>query len=196
MGFLRWLSRPYYSALDGDELPDRFKNSHVWKSLLPWLLGALLISASFAVGRLSVANATAEAQSQKAIKTEETFRGLSRKSCADFAVLLPTQPGCSSRRFRPLTKRTSLVEVVHHEFIYNRTFGENSLAAAKAWEDLFPQQGGYFRHPVIAPRRATFSVFHYLHCLVRSHHAPHTRDDPDVFFIRMGFVKAIGRYTA
>ena len=54
-------------------------------------------------------------------------------------------------------------------FRYNRTFGERpSDESHKAWKDLFPEQGGYFRHPTLAPQRSAFSVFHQLHCLVKS----------------------------
>ncbi len=52
-------------------------------------------------------------------------------------------------------------------FTYNRTFAENSVASEEAWEALFPKQKGYFTHPTLAPERSTFSVFHYLHCLVK-----------------------------
>ncbi|KAF2019172.1 hypothetical protein BU24DRAFT_114526 [Aaosphaeria arxii CBS 175.79] len=40
-----------------------------------------------------------------------------------------------------------------------------NLTTNKAWLDLFPMQGGFFRHPKIAPERSTFSTFHQLHCL-------------------------------
>lgn len=52
---------------------------------------------------------------------------------------------------------------------YDGTFGEVSSDADRAWEDLFPRHGGFFNHPTIAPERSTFSVFHQLHCLVRTH---------------------------
>lgn len=52
-------------------------------------------------------------------------------------------------------------------FHYNRTFGEApSNFSNAAWLSLFPIQGGFFKHPTIAPQRSAFSVFHQLHCLV------------------------------
>ncbi|KAH8676551.1 hypothetical protein BGZ60DRAFT_259733 [Tricladium varicosporioides] len=51
-------------------------------------------------------------------------------------------------------------------FRYNRTFGERpSNKTNQAWNGLFPHQGGYFRHPQIAPQRSALAVFHQLHCL-------------------------------
>ncbi|APA11826.1 hypothetical protein sscle_08g065960 [Sclerotinia sclerotiorum 1980 UF-70] len=52
-----------------------------------------------------------------------------------------------------------------HKFVYNQTFVETGPTADKAWESLFPAQGGYFRHPTVSPARANFAVFHQLHCL-------------------------------
>ena len=53
-------------------------------------------------------------------------------------------------------------------FHYNRSFTERpSEYTDGAWHSLFPRQGGYFRHPQIAPSRSAFAVFHQLHCLVR-----------------------------
>ena len=59
-----------------------------------------------------------------------------------------------------------VVKTSPHVFIYNRTFAEKSDAADNAWSVLFPRQAGYFTHPTVAPNRSTFSVYHYLHCLV------------------------------
>lgn len=54
-------------------------------------------------------------------------------------------------------------------FHYNRSFTERpSQYTDDAWQSLFPRQGGYFRHPQIAPSRSAFAVFHQLHCLVRN----------------------------
>lgn len=59
------------------------------------------------------------------------------------------------------------VERIPQVFTYNRTFSERpSLNTDSAWESIFPLQGGFFRHPVIANERSAFSVFHQLHCLV------------------------------
>ena len=52
-------------------------------------------------------------------------------------------------------------------FRYNRTFGSApSDLTDRAWDALFPEQGGFFKHPTIAPQRSAFAVFHQLHCLV------------------------------
>ena len=59
------------------------------------------------------------------------------------------------------------VDTVSQVFKYNRTFGDvPSNYTNQAWEDLFPLQGGFFKHPDLAPERSAFSVFHQLHCLV------------------------------
>ena len=51
-------------------------------------------------------------------------------------------------------------------FAYNRLFAERpNTTSDKAWHDLFPAQGGFFKHPELAPTRSTFAVFHQLHCL-------------------------------
>jgi hypothetical protein len=59
-----------------------------------------------------------------------------------------------------------LVSSVSEVFLYNRTFGEPpSDRTNAAWASLFPKQGGFFKHPTIAPHRSAFAVFHQLHCL-------------------------------
>lgn len=58
-------------------------------------------------------------------------------------------------------------------FRYNRTYGSPpSNITNAAWAALFPEQGGFFKHPSIAPDRSAFSVFHQLHCLVRPNPLP------------------------
>lgn len=60
-----------------------------------------------------------------------------------------------------------LVEKAPRVFRYNATFAERpSVITDSAWESLFPAQGGFFKHPTIAPERSAFAVFHQLHCLV------------------------------
>ncbi|PVH90660.1 hypothetical protein DM02DRAFT_471231, partial [Periconia macrospinosa] len=55
---------------------------------------------------------------------------------------------------------------IEHSFKYNRSFSyPPSRFTNHAWRDIFPTEGGFFVHPTIAPTRATFSVFHQLHCL-------------------------------
>ena len=52
-------------------------------------------------------------------------------------------------------------------------FGETpSNCSDKAWKELLPKQGGFFKHPDIAPERSAFSVLHRLHYLLSSY--PHT----------------------
>ena len=75
--------------------------------------------------------------------------------------------GVSSDRWVARKINVELVDTVSLVFKYNRTFGEvSSNETIRAWEELFPEQGGFFRHPTIAPKRSAFSVFHQLHCLV------------------------------
>ncbi|KAH7385372.1 hypothetical protein DE146DRAFT_680987 [Phaeosphaeria sp. MPI-PUGE-AT-0046c] len=53
-----------------------------------------------------------------------------------------------------------------HRFEYNRTFTEKpNTTTNAAWKELFPEQGGFFKHPDLAANRSTFAVFHQLHCL-------------------------------
>ncbi|KAF2258863.1 hypothetical protein CC78DRAFT_503967 [Lojkania enalia] len=53
-----------------------------------------------------------------------------------------------------------------HVFRYHRLFAEPPNSTTdKAWLSLFPTQGGFFKHPVLAPKRSTFAVFHQIHCL-------------------------------
>lgn len=67
-----------------------------------------------------------------------------------------------------LTSRLFLVQHNRHNFTYNPLYASlGNLTTDKAWLDLFPYQGGFFQHPQIAPKRATFAVYHQLHCLVR-----------------------------
>ncbi|KAK7182249.1 hypothetical protein DPSP01_006967 [Paraphaeosphaeria sporulosa] len=58
------------------------------------------------------------------------------------------------------------VDTIDHTFRYNRSFSyPPSNHTNHAWREIFPEEGGFFVHPVIAPTRSTFSVFHQLHCL-------------------------------
>ncbi|KAI8944220.1 hypothetical protein F4801DRAFT_585663 [Xylaria longipes] len=51
-------------------------------------------------------------------------------------------------------------------FMYNRSFSyPPSEHTNHAWSDIFPQNGTFFVHPSHASKRATFSVYHQLHCL-------------------------------
>ncbi|KAK2051585.1 hypothetical protein LY76DRAFT_640053 [Colletotrichum caudatum] len=40
-----------------------------------------------------------------------------------------------------------------------------SPAVDEAWASLLPKEGGFFRHPKLAPRTSCMAVFHQLHCL-------------------------------
>jgi hypothetical protein len=56
---------------------------------------------------------------------------------------------------------------VDEVFIYNDTFAQKpSHESNTAWDDLFPNHGGFFMHPTLATKRSAFSVFHQVHCLV------------------------------
>ncbi|KAI0199448.1 hypothetical protein F4808DRAFT_432518 [Astrocystis sublimbata] len=51
-------------------------------------------------------------------------------------------------------------------FVYNRSFSyPPSERTDHAWSDIFPPKGTFFTHPDQASKRATFSVYHQLHCL-------------------------------
>jgi len=51
-------------------------------------------------------------------------------------------------------------------FTYNRTFSEPpSYDSDQAWNSVFPSNGTFFVHPVVAPTIAVYSAFHQLHCL-------------------------------
>ncbi|TVY58743.1 Oxidase ustYa [Lachnellula cervina] len=58
------------------------------------------------------------------------------------------------------------LDTLTHTFLYNRSFSyPPSDHTNRAWRNIFPQEGGFFVHPTVAPTRSTFSVFHQLHCL-------------------------------
>ncbi|KAK2042700.1 hypothetical protein LZ31DRAFT_623228 [Colletotrichum somersetense] len=40
-----------------------------------------------------------------------------------------------------------------------------SPAVDEAWASLLPKEGGFFKHPELAPRTSCMAVFHQLHCL-------------------------------
>ncbi|KAK2017114.1 hypothetical protein LZ32DRAFT_39060 [Colletotrichum eremochloae] len=35
----------------------------------------------------------------------------------------------------------------------------------EAWASLLPKEGGFFKHPTLAPQKSCMAVFHQLHCL-------------------------------
>lgn len=60
------------------------------------------------------------------------------------------------------------VETTPRTFHYDPLFGSAPTNATNAaWHSLFPTQGGFFKHPDLAPARSAFAVYHQLHCLVR-----------------------------
>ncbi|KAK0511063.1 hypothetical protein JMJ35_006615 [Cladonia borealis] len=48
---------------------------------------------------------------------------------------------------------------------FNKTFTESSAQADRAWKDVMPPEGGFFDYPSPGEGRATFSVYHQMHCL-------------------------------
>ncbi|KAF2243059.1 hypothetical protein BU26DRAFT_437938, partial [Trematosphaeria pertusa] len=57
-------------------------------------------------------------------------------------------------------------------FQYESIFAERpNITTDRAWLGSFPTQGGFFKHPQLAPDRSTFAVFHQLHCLDGLRHA-------------------------
>ena len=50
---------------------------------------------------------------------------------------------------------------------FNKTFTESSAQTAQAWKEVMPREGGFFDYPATGEGRATFSVYHQLHCLIR-----------------------------
>ena len=51
---------------------------------------------------------------------------------------------------------------------FNQTFTGSSARTAQAWREVMPPRGGFFDYPAAGEGRATFSVYHQLHCLVRT----------------------------
>lgn len=105
--------------------------------------------------------------------------------------------GCESHCIFFATQLTKSTQVEKHPkvLMYNRTFSENSHNTALAWDSIFPKQGGYFSHPTIAPTRATFSVFHYLHCLVNIYTTIESWFKLLIWEYRTGFAGLTGCFT-
>lgn len=86
-----------------------------------------------------------------------------------------------------------VVDTVFQVFNYNRTFGEvSSNETLRAWDGLFPEQGGFFKHPTMAPKGSTFSVFHQLHCLVWSLLMPAYQPDLADLLVQNGIRQGYG----
>lgn len=87
---------------------------------------------------------------------------------------------CASYFFACGSPPDLLAKVPTHSQIFyqNHTFGAApSNVSNAAWASLFPDQGGFFKHPNIAPQRSAWAVFHQLHCLV-------SRETKPSFFIQ------------
>lgn len=82
----------------------------------------------------------------------------------------PDRMSSSTRFFvdYPTDEIVRTVNTIFQVFRYDRTFGDRpSNKSDEAWHALFPEQGGFFRHPKLAPKRSALAVYHQLHCLVK-----------------------------
>lgn len=80
---------------------------------------------------------------------------------------LPTQAKNQPSDSSDIKKKKNTVQTTTRTFHYDPLFGSPpSNATNAAWHSLFPAQGGFFKHPDLAPTRSAFAVFHQLHCLV------------------------------
>lgn len=59
------------------------------------------------------------------------------------------------------------------------------------WDSMFPTTGTFFPHPDIAPERGTLSVFHQLHCLVRSIARPDLQTEPMILIFDQNAIRHI-----
>ena len=58
------------------------------------------------------------------------------------------------------------VNTISQTFHYDSNYGGRpSNETNAAWDSIFPAQGGFFKHPELAPQRSALAVFHQLHCL-------------------------------
>ena len=131
-----------YSLLDEIKSPSNLYSSRTFNCrTFPYLLALLLfIIASFFAGRYSP-----NYGATRNIQSKSDFYLDTEKSVPHGVIV------------------NSVVQI----FRYNRTFGEfPSNQTNQAWSELFPEQGGFFKHPTLAPTRSALSVFHQLHCLV------------------------------
>lgn len=130
-------SGPRYSLVDGAK---RHTSLPPIRSILSVLLVFFAAASCFLAGRYS--------------RTLELDEKISRES--QLQNHAPLDAYQFSVRTNPVT------------FKYDRMYGERpSNSTDQAWGDLFPEQGGFFKHPDLAPKRSALAVFHQLHCLVR-----------------------------
>ena len=62
---------------------------------------------------------------------------------------------------------TIAVKHFPRKFRYEDIFAaQPNITTDRSWLGLFPLGGGFFKHPTLAPEKATFAVYHQLHCLV------------------------------
>ncbi|KAK1720340.1 uncharacterized protein BDZ83DRAFT_785360 [Colletotrichum acutatum] len=74
--------------------------------------------------------------------------------------------GKGSRHIKQEVSQTLELSEVIHPLQGNESFiGRPNRERNRAWENLFPEDGGFFIHPSIAPERSVFSTFHQVHCL-------------------------------
>lgn len=110
------------------------------------LYSILLILLSFVAGRFSIND-----------------RSLPTIPC----TISYTQCSFFNCQVKALTSSCVLVHTKTKIFHYDPRFGAVPSNASNAiWQSIFPAQGGFFKHPTLAPKRSAFSVFHQLHCLV------------------------------
>lgn len=191
MFFKDWYQGPSYSFLGGSSPPSGLKNKSNW-SRAQWLvLFSFCVLMSFALGYRSASSKTFK----QSIGAPGDAAKLDMLPCKRQDPSSMTTLNDRSR----LTGNNYAVEQTPLVFSYNRTFGEDSPASDTAWTQLIPRQGGYFSHPVIAPERSTFSVYHYLHCLVGNLHMTffnETRQHPTNFVsCRTVYGQVSGQYS-
>ena len=120
--------------------------------LVKAIVALAFITTSFLAGRLSITTDT-----RTAIQCALTFL---------YSLLIVPRVMEQQDQWAKL-KRQYTVLSSSRIFEYAPIFGSPpSNASNKAWSHIFPEQGGFFKHPNLAPERSAFSVFHQLHCLV------------------------------
>ena len=134
-----------YSMLHSNRNPSVLLNvyDHCFspKALVIPLAILFLLSTSFVLGRWSVTSSRMT-----------TIPCMYRPFAIPISLPIPSTVATESRLFH-----------------YDERFGSfPSNKSNDAWAEIFPTQGGFFKHPSLAPKRSAFSVFHQLHCLVRA----------------------------
>ena len=73
---------------------------------------------------------------------------------------LAREPSLASSPFNRETSEAIILK-------FNETFTESTAQTAQAWKEVMPPADGFFNYPATGEGKATFSVYHQLHCLVR-----------------------------